>query len=490
MGDKWNALLILAMLAFTGCGAVDKDHSAGQGTETRNGMRNVVLIIVDDLRPQLGCYGDPIAVSPHLDLLAQESAVFTRAYAQYPICNPSRSSFLSGLRPETTGIYGNHQMAHDELKDTLVINRYLREQGFEVAGIGKVYHGSQGPANQWSQPYFGTEWLDHVRPEHRAIADIYFTPQRPEGQKPPSSWEAEDVEDEAYCDGQAAREAQLAIGRFSKKNSRFFLVVGFRHPHLPWCAPKKYWDLYDRDQLPLAPNPYFPKHAPEVATHEFGELWSYADIPEGQPLTEALARQSLHGYYACISYVDAQIGRIVDKLKQEGLYEETVIAVIGDHGYQLGDNGVWTKAVNWEKTNRTVLMMRVPGRGNEGTRTISSLVELVDIYPTLCEAVDLPVPEHCEGRSLLPLMDNPQMDWDQLAFSQFQRGQVMGRSIRTDRYRFTLWEDSGGALVATELYDLKTDPEGNFNLAGQDSWESKVQDLTRLHRREWPGSDD
>lgn len=448
--------------------------------------KNVLFIIVDDLRPKLGCYGDEIAVTPAIDSLAKDATLFERAYCQYPICNPSRSSFMSGMRPDTTGIYGNNQPAHRELKDALVLNRYLSEEGFATRGLGKIYHSDDGPELTWSLPYFRSDWLDYVKPENKAIGDIFFTPKKPKGQQVPASWEAEDVPDNAYCDGMVADEAIETMEDLVEKNEPFFLAVGFRHPHLPWCAPKKYWDMYDRDELPIADNRHFPKDAPSVATKQFGELWGYADIPDGVPLTKELEKQSIHAYYACASYVDSQVGKLIDTLKDLDAYEDTVIVLLGDHGYQMGDNGVWCKGVTWESTNRTALMVRVPGEGQPGQR-INSLVELVDLYPTICDAINVPVPEHCEGKSLIPLIDDPSSKWSRMAFSQLQRGNVMGRSIRTNRYRFTIWEENNGKIVGRELYDMKKDPEGNVNLAVRKDMQELVKNFTLKHRKNWPG---
>jgi len=447
--------------------------------------KNVVFFIVDDLRPRLGAYGDPVAVTPAIDSLAKEGSLFNRAYCQYPICNPSRTSFLSGLRPDSTAVYGNDQKPEVALRGVPVLNQYFASNGFEVLGFGKIYHSGIGPDGGWSRPYTESQWLDYVRPENKAIGDQWFSPRRPKEQRVPASWEAEAVADDAYADGMMAREAVKSLKELAAQKKPFLMVFGFRHPHLPWCAPKKYWDLYDRESLPLATNRQFPVEAPKVATNDFGELWSYADIPAGRPLTEALERQSLHGYYAGVSYADAQVGKVISALKELNLFDDTVIVLVADNGYQMGDNGVWCKGVNWEATNRVPCLLRVPGLGQSG-QTINRLVELVDIYPTVCAAAGLPIPGHCEGKSLLPLVGNPKAPWTDIAFTQLQRGKVMGRSIRTDRFRFTLWEQEDGTLVGCELYDQQNDPQGNVNLAGHPDWQDQVRELTSLHRKQWP----
>jgi len=442
---------------------------------------NLLFVIIDDLRPLIGCYGDATAVTPNLDALAADGMVFEHAYAQYPICGPSRGSFMSGMRPDTTGLMTNNKPFHDVLPNALTINRYFKQNGYEVFGAGKVYHNSIGPDRDWSKPYFKTEWLDHVRPDNKALADAFFTPKN---KGLPPSIEGEDVGDDAYGDGQAATFSTQAIAEAVQAGKPFMMITGFRKPHLPWCAPKKYWDLYEREEMPIADNRYFPKGAPEIALKKYGELFGYADIPNDTPLTEELIRQCVHGYYACVSYSDAQLGRLISALKAAGVYDNTIVVVCGDNGYQHGNNGVWTKGVNWESTNRVPLLLRVPGVGKAGQRS-SALVELLDIYPTLCAASGVPVPKHCEGRSLLPLLENPEHEWSELACSQFRKGKVIGRSIRTDRYRFTRWEKAED-VVGVELYDYQRDPQGNINLAASPENKKLAKKMTTLHKKKWP----
>ena len=440
---------------------------------------NILFVIIDDLRPLISCQGDPVAVTPNLDKLAADGIVFERAYAQYPICGPSRGSFMSGMRPDTTGLMGNNTPFHEAVPNALTVNKYLMQQGYTVFGAGKIYHNSVG--QDWTEPYCKTEWLDHVKPENKARADVFFTKS---SKGLPPSIEAEDVPDDAYCDGQAASASEKWIAQAAKTDTPFAMFTGFRHPHLPWCAPKKYWDLYERSTMPIADNRYFPKGAPKIALKQYGELFGYSDIPNGKPLTDELIRQCMHGYYACVSYADAQLGRLMNALKKAGVYEETLIVLCGDNGYQHGNNGVWTKGVCWETTNHVPLLMKVPGLGKQGQRS-RALVELLDIYPTLCAATGLKTPKHCEGKSLLPLLQNPNRDWSEFSCSQFRKGKVIARSIRTDRYRFTLWEKPD-ELVGTELYDYGNDPQGNENLAGKAECRRLVEKMTNLHRQNWP----
>jgi iduronate 2-sulfatase len=242
--------------------------------------------------------------------------------------------------------------------------------------------------------------------------------------------------------------------------------------------------MYKREEMPMAANRHHPKGAPEIALKYYGELFGYSDIPKGTPLTDELIRQSMHGYYACVSYADAQLGRLLDALDVTGIYDDTIVVLCGDNGYHHGNNGVWTKGVCWETTNHVPLLLKVPG-AKKGQRS-SALVELLDIYPTLCAATGLRIPEHCEGKSLLPLLKAPGRSWSEFSCSQFRKGKVMARSIRTDRYRFTLWEKGSNEVEGKELYDYKKDPEGNVNLADSPENKKLVQKLIRLHRDQWP----
>lgn len=442
---------------------------------------NILFVIIDDLRPLIACYGDKTAVTPHLDKLAADGILFERAYAQYPICGPSRASFMSGMRPDTTNFMTNGKDFTSEFPDNQTINRYFIKQGYSVFGAGKIYHSTSGSKQDWSKPYIKTEWLDYIEPNNKAKAKVFFTPQT---QGLPPSIEAANVGDDAYCDGKAATASETFIANAAKSSKPFVMMTGFRHPHLPWCAPKKYWDLYDRAKLPIADNRYYPQGAPQVALKQFGELFGYSDIPEGKPLTMALIRQSMHGYYASVSYVDAQFGRLIAALKKAEVYDNTIILVIGDNGYQHGNNGVWTKGVCWESTNRIAMLMRVPGHGSKGVRT-QALVELLDVYPTICDAVGVATPKQCEGKSLLPLLRNPNRKWSEVACSQFRKGAIIARSIRTDRYRFTLWQ-KGKQTIDVELYDQDKDPQGNINLAASPENNALVERLTKLHWEKWP----
>ena len=452
---------------------------AAPSTDTRP---HICLVIVDDLRPFLGCYGNKIAHTPHIDQLASEGTLFSHAFVQYPICGPSRASLMTGIRPGTSGFMSNEVSFEGAFHSTLSLNRYFKTVGYQVFGAGKVYHDGPGIRTDWSAPFFETRWLDHVLPANKAIAEVFFTPQN---KGLPPSVENAPVSDEGYDDGKVTLATINAISTGIQSPNPFLMVSGFRKPHLPFTAPKKYWDLYDRSAIPRASNPHFPQGAPPAALKYYGELWDYSDTPpSGQPLSEAQERRSLHGYYACISYVDAQIGLLIQALKDKKIYKKTAIVLIGDNGYQNGNNGTWAKGVNWESTNHVPLIMKIPGKGKAGQQC-SQLVEALDLYPTLCALVGSPTPPHCEGKNLIPLILDPTKKGAEVACSQFINGDAMGRSIRTNRYRYTLWSIEN-KNVGVELYDLEKDPEGNINQAKNAEYREAVEKCQRLFTQYWP----
>jgi arylsulfatase A-like enzyme len=289
--------------------------------------------------------------------------------------------------------------------------------------------------------------------------------------------------DKAYSDGAIAEEAIRIMQQV--KDKPFFLAVGFLKPHLPFIAPKKYWDLYQPENIPMAANPFPPKNAPRQAMSNWGELRAYSDIPETGPLTDQQKRTLKHGYYACVSYVDAQIGRLLDELDRLKLRDRTIIILWGDHGWKLGEHGGWCKHTNFENDAHAPLICSAPGQKAAGGSS-KRLVEFVDIYPSLCDLAKLPLPAHLEGSSFAPLLDAPDQPWKKAAFSQYPRGRnVMGYSMRTDRYRFTRWLQADGTEIATELYDHHNDPQENVNTAATPENVSVVEQLRQQLKAGW-----
>jgi Arylsulfatase A and related enzymes len=440
---------------------------------------NVLFIVVDDLRPELGCYGNPIVKSPNIDRLAATGTVFLNAYCQQAVCAASRSSVLTGLRPNTTKVWGQKLHFRTTIPDVVTLPQYFKLHGYFSQCIGKIYHDPQ-----WAQ-----DSLSWSAPEILAItgrAGKYALPinNNRRGSEKANASESADVPDNRYIDGQVADAAVAFINE--KRNQPFFLAVGFRRPHLPFSAPKKYWDMYDRNKIPLPENSKAPAGAPDFALHDWRELRGYRDIAKTGELDPEKTRELIHGYYAAISYTDAQIGRVLEALQRSGKYDNTLIVVWADHGFHLGEQQVWGKATNYELAACVPLLIKLPGVTKGHTTT--SLVELVDLYPTLVDLCELPEAPNQEGISLKPLLNDPRIQLKDAAFSQYQRPinykglpRFMGYSIRTKRFRYIEWQDfQSGEIVAAELYDHEKDTGETTNLAGAAAYASVVDQLSRM----------
>lgn len=456
-----------------------------------SGRPNVLFIAVDDLRPQLGCYGLPEMHTPHLDKLAAGGTVFDRAYCQQAVCSPSRTSLLLGLRPDTTRVFDLKTHFRDTIPTAVTLPQQFKAHGYRTRSLGKIYHiGYDDPAS-WSDPSW---WLRtsgyYANPTTKADIDrerdqVQAEGRDPEGKRGPS-WESFDAPDEQYPDGQVATRAIESLREL--KDQPFFLAVGFSKPHLPFVAPKKYYDLYPEESIRPATNPFPPKDVPSLAMMTFGELRQYSDIPAEGDLSEAKSLELIRAYYASTSFIDAQIGRILDELDRLGLRENTVVVVWGDHGWQLGDHGLWCKHTNFEVATRSPLIVRAPKQSAPGAKS-PALVEFVDIYPTLCELCGVPLVPELEGHSFAPLLDDPDRKWKSAAFSQYPRGkETMGYSMRTDRYRYTEWQDTDRNPVARELYDHDNDPQENVNLAGAGDMQELVANLSKQLEAGWRGA--
>lgn len=460
---------------------------------------NVLFIAVDDLRPELGCYGQPVK-SPHIDRLAREGMVFERAYVQVALCMPSRASMLTGRRPDTTGVVDFTVRFREVLPGVVTLPQHFKNHGHHAAGFGKIFHHDDKAS--WSEPLFqsrkaeyhtefGRKVLGWLTEDHRRLTYVWdlgdgITKTKRPGGLP---WEAPEVADNALQDGDIA---DAAIAKMTLLKDRpFFLAVGFLKPHLPFIAPRKYFDLYDPGTIVPAGNPYPPKDAPKHATYNWNDLRHYYGIPDVGPVSGQQARELKHAYYACVSYTDAQVGRLLRQLDELGLRERTIVVLWGDHGWQLGEHGMWDKHSNFETSTRIPLIVRAPGYRPGRTK---ALVESVDIYPTLCELAALPLDGGLEGRSFVPLLVSPEREWKAAAFSQYQRvipghgtnNPGMGYSMRTDRFRYTEWRVKGTGHRSYELYDHATDPDENVNVAGRPEHAARMKQLGEQLQSSWP----
>lgn len=463
---------------------------------------NILFIAVDDLRPELNCYGAEHMKTPHIDKLAADGVQFDRAYCQQAVCLPSRISLFTGMRPESTGVHDLQTNFRETIPDAATLPQHLTANGYLTIGMGKVFHDEQwGDWDEW----IDTRDLDGVNEYH--LDDIVADLERQRedalarGVKPRQLWkhvkgpatEAADRPDQAYHDGAMT---DLAIARLrglgdaakDPETARpFFMTVGYKKPHLPFIAPRRYWDLYPEASIQLPDNPYPPEGAPQIAMMTWGELRAYQDIPDEGPVSDDKARELIRGYYACVSFVDAQIGRLLEGLEDAGLADNTVVVLWGDHGWKLGEHGMWCKHTNFELDTRVPLIVRMPG-GRSAGQAAGSLVELIDLYPTVCELAGIAPPAQCEGKSLVPVLDDPAAAHRRYAFSQYKRprktgGDFIGYSVKVPEGRFTEWihlDSNEGRFK--EWYDHLADPDENRN-AIDELDADRAADLSGVLRR-------
>jgi iduronate 2-sulfatase len=485
---------------------------------------NILFIAIDDLKPILGSYGNPLIQSPNLDEIADNGTVFLNNHCQQAVCGPSRASIMTGMRPDYTGVWDLRTRMRDVNPDILSLPQYLITQGYSTQGIGKIYDqrcvDEYLDEPSWSVPYYRV--TDDYYPQGigRPATGRYQDPEtkrkierliseamgngmtRGEAtdyaqQFVKPSVENIDVPDNAYNDGANALMARDILMGLKDKNEPFFFAVGFSKPHLPFVAPSKYWDLYNREDMPLASYQEHALNSPAFAHHNSGELLGYTDIPPLASFTDIAGKiglpidkqkELIHGYYAAVSYIDAQVGMLLQTLDSLGLRENTIIAIWGDHGWHLGDHDLWCKHSNFEQATRSPLIISAPwmkpGKTNSPT-------EFVDVFPTLCDLAELEIPAHLDGVSLVTVMDDPSQKVKDYAISQYPRnynqastpssnllgyeaGRLMGYSMRCERYRYTVWMDNNfrstqpfdpALVVAVELYDYVNDPDETVNVA-------------------------
>ncbi|MBL9188682.1 MAG: sulfatase [Opitutaceae bacterium] len=464
---------------------------------------NVLFIATDDMRPQLGLYGDKVVHSPHLDRLAARGLAFNRAFCQMALCSPSRISLLSGRRPATTKVYTIDPAltVRTHQPDVTTLPQHFKNQGYFTRSMGKIYHVGIDDDASWSVPaWHANQLAPRLGPIGRAAQKQLLTSAKQQNQKLPTkgkgaagyaspAFEAVDGADDDLLDGACAREAVVQLREFAKKPEQpFFLAVGFSNPHVPWVAPKKYFDLYDPAKLVLPPNNYPPKDAPEWAAQTGSDFLWYAGVPQTKPLPADFGRQCLHAYLAAISYVDAQVGRLLDALDETGLAKNTVVVFWGDHGYYMGEHSWWGgKHNNYHGATRVPLIVAIPGQKTAG-RHATGFVELVDLYPSLVELCGLPPPRDAaglEGTSFAPLLaSDPDREWKKAAFSQYRRGGHLGTAMETDRWRYVEWR-KGDELVARELYDRRADAAENQNLATRPEHAAVIAQLEKQLAAGW-----
>ena len=506
---------------------------------------NVLFIAVDDLKTVLGCYGDKIIKTPNIDRLAKMGTVFLNNYCQQAVCGPTRASLLTGMRPDVTKIRDLHTKMRDMNPDIVTLPEYFISQGYTTSGIGKIFHPScvdkKFDPQSWSIPFLVAKESDYSNgfpvqkhyqsPELKALTtkeEVVSTVENGKGKKKGekkgeknSKKEADDEEgargpafecldlpDDAYDDGVSAKLAVKQIEMLNAAKKPFFMAVGFRKPHLPFVSPKKYWDLYKREDMPVAE---FQEHAAnsKIFSYQYpGELTNYSGVKEFAKFDKneankfglAIEKQKelVHAYYAAVSYTDAQIGILLNTLEKLGTLNNTIIVLWGDHGWHLGDHDMWGKHTNYEQATKAPLIIAAPGLKAGQTK---SMTEFVDVFPTLCELSGGEVPAYLDGKSLVPVMKNNKASVKEYAMSQYPRkmdkadinkvedgkGKLMGYSMRTEQYRYTVWLKnftsdqvySADKVYTKELYDYVKDPLEKVNVSDDTKYAAIVADLDK-----------
>ncbi len=448
---------------------------------------NVLFIAADDLRADLGCYDSREAKTPQLDALAKRGVVFERAYCQQAVCNPSRASVMTGRRPDTLKVWDLHTHFRQTLPEVVTLPQHFKNNGYTAVGIGKLFHNESGgkPAFPFADP---VSWSEPPVFANGAHWQDWVVPGDPAGPKAKGdAVQCLDVPDEAYFDGKIAAAAVARLRTLAGEGKPFFLGVGFWKPHLPFNAPKKYWDLYERSALSRPMSAAMPAGAPAIAGHPWNELRGYGGIPKEGPLTEEKIAELRHGYLACISYLDAQVGRVLGELERLGLARSTIVVFWSDHGFHLGEHALWGKTTNYELDTRVPLIVAAPGIA--GGQRAAGLVELVDLFPTLTELSGVPAAKGVEGASLVPMLRAPGRAGKAMAVSQhphpsYGRPTHMGYTLRTATHRYVEWRElATGTVAAREFYDAAVDPNETVNHADNPRYRAEVAELGRQAAR-------
>lgn len=447
----------------------------GQATPDEPARPNILFVAVDDLRPMGAAFDDTRALTPHIDALAAESTVFRRAYVQYPVCGPSRSSMLTGLRPESSGVLDLKTRLRDVHPDIVTLPQFFKNQGYTTAAVGKIFDPRNVDSRQdddpasWTIPFRNVSGKVDKKgtPNYAAIAI--------------------DARNEDFIDGQIHLRGKKLLREMARDDQPFFLGVGYKKPHLPFTVPRRFYDLYDRDDLALAAFQEAPAGSdPRYILSGNNELKNYVPHPSaederdtyGDEISATQQRELLHGYFAAVSFIDELIGDLLGELVAVGAADDTIVVLWGDHGFHLGDHGVWGKHTTMEQAARHPMIIRVPGRE---PAAVDDIVEALDIYPTLLELAGYESREDLQGRSLVDLIDGQTMD-DSVAITMYRRLGAYGYSLRTDRYRYTEWIAPDGSVRYRDLYDMQRDPGERVNIAVDPANSELLDSLAALLR--------
>ncbi len=484
---------------------------------------NILFISIDDLRPTLGAYGDTIAITPYIDQLASEGMTFRQTFTQVAVCAPSRASLMTGIRPDSTRVWHLGDKFREINPNAVTMPQYFSKFGYHTVNLGKIFHNYMPDSISWDEPdlrpsrYLRQDWLkrdgetfyigEDIQ-NSQAIKRDSLLKSRPvryaDGWNTGPAWEIADVHDTMYYDGAQTELAKKTLSRIAKKDAPFFMGLGYFRPHLPFAVPKKYWDLYDPEEIPLASNPNVPKKAPGYTMNSMYELRHYDGFnnighPESSYKMQTDTLRILkHGYYASVSYVDALLGQLISHIKEIGIYENTIIILWGDHGWKLGDHNSWGKMTNYNIDLKVPMIVRYPNQVNRGAETFE-ITELIDMFPSLCELTGIETPDYMQGTSFVPLIKNPKRSWKSAAFSQFHRrpqhaadgNRYMGYSLNTKKHHYIEWytwdPETGtrGELKNIELFDSENDPNETVNIAKQQEYKEVIKGLSKQLASGW-----
>lgn len=457
-----SIFIIAISFTFQSCNGQQKTEKS-----TINEQKNVLFIIVDDLRTQLNIYGETQMITPNIDKLASEGITFNRAYCNVPVCGASRASLQTGKRPTNDRFLDYGSRIDVDMPNVPTLGKQFRDNGYTTISNSKISHHEGDAKGTWTEEWWPKKqpkngWRDYITEENITLLknDQHGNP-----------YEKPDVKDDAYFDGKTANKSISDLKKLKKSGKPFFLAVGFVKPHLPFNAPKKYWDLYDSNKINLPENAIFPASAPQIANHGWGELRYYKGIPKTGAVSDEMAINLIHGYYASVSYIDAQIGKVLKSLDDLGLRKNTIVVLVGDHGWSLSEHGLWVKHSNFEVALQVPLVISTPDFPTN--KKTNSVAELIDLYPTICQLANVPIPSHVDGKSLEESLKNPSKIYNNTAWAKWHTGET----LIADNYFYTEWHKNG-KTTDVMLYDHNLDPNETKNLAKDPAYKHTVDSLS------------
>ena len=416
---------------------------------------NIIFIAVDDLRPQLNCYGKNQIKSPNIDDLASVSYTYENAVCNFPVCGASRASLLTGLRPNKNRFKKFSTRMDEDADEVFTIGEWFKKNEYFTLSLGKISHHTNDSPESWSIPAWRAEknWRDYQTKENLMAADTN------NNNGAAKAFEVGENLIDNYADTKMVNKAIEKLNELTKKEQPFFMALGFLKPHLPFNAPKKYWDLYNEEDIELAPNRFQPENAPNISMHKYGELRKYTNIPSNKnvDVADSTQKKLIHGYYACVSYIDAEIGKLIKHLKKLDIYENSIIVLWGDHGWQLGEHNLWAKHCNYQTSLKVPLIIKYPEQKKQ--KRINTVVELLDIYPTLCELSNIEKPNHLQGKSLLSINKSDPENIN--GYSKYHSGET----VTSNEKSYTEWRNKDNFMKANMMYNLVNDPNENTNIS-------------------------